>query len=112
MTFNGVPADGSEFSQLRKLPGATILCPGFTMEFKNNARLDYVAGIMALKALTAKNNTTVTIMGSVLIYGNTGLDFKNNSDLNIQLSGSTPPAGFKGYGLAGLMPDPATYAEK
>jgi hypothetical protein len=112
MTFSGVGQlpDTSDFSQLRKLPGSSILCPGFTMEFKNN--MNSVAGILALKSLIAKNNVNSTIYGSVLIYGNTGLDFKNNSDLNIQLSGSTPPAGFEGYGLAALMPDPATYAEK
>ncbi len=112
MTFSGVeqlPAT-SEFANVRKLPGSSILCPGFTMEFKNN--LNSVAGIMALKALIAKNNVDSTIYGSVLIYGPAGLDFKNNSDLNIQLSGSAPPAGFNGYGLAGLMPDPATYVEK
>jgi hypothetical protein len=112
MTFSGVGQlpDTSDFSQLRKLPGSSILCPGFKMEFKNN--MNSVAGILALKSLIAKNNVNSTIYGSVLIYGPGGLDFKNNSDLNIQLSGSTPPAGFKGYGLAGLMPDPATYAEK
>ena len=113
MTFNGVEQlTGPEFSEVRKLKGATILCPGFKMDFKNNAKLEHVAGIMALKSLIAKNNTDVRLMGSVLIYGNTGLDFKNNSDLDLQLSGSAPPKGFKGYGLAGLMPDPATYAEK
>lgn len=112
MTFGGVdqlPAT-SEFTNVRKLPGSSILCPGFTMEFRNN--LNSVAGIMALKALIAKNNVDSTIYGSVLIYGPAGLDFKNNSDLNIQLSGSAPPAGFNGYGLAGVMPDPATYVEK
>jgi hypothetical protein len=112
MTFNGVGQlpDTHEFTNLRKLPGATILCPGFTMEFKNN--LSSVAGIMALKSLIAKNNVNSTIYGSVLIYGTAGLDFKNNSDLDLQLSGSAPPAGFQGYGLAPLAPDPATYAEQ
>jgi hypothetical protein len=111
MTFSGAEQlTGSEFSDVRKLPGSSILCPGFTMEFKNN--LSSVGGIMALKSLIAKNNVNSTIMGSVLIYGDTGLDFKNNSDVDLQLSGSAPPAGFAGYGLAGVMPDPATYVEK
>ena len=100
---------GDEFSEVRKLPGVSVLCPGFTMEFKNN--MTSVAGIMALKALTAKNNVDSTFMGSVLIYGDTGLDFKNNSDVDIRLSGSAPPKGFKGYGLAALAPDPSTYVE-
>ena len=111
MTFNGTEQlpDTYEFSGVRKLKGASILCPGFTMEFKNN--MSSVAGVMALKVLTAKNNLASTILGSVLIYGDAGLDFKNNSDLNIQLSGSTPPVGFTGYGLAPLAPDPNTYVE-
>jgi len=110
MTFNGVEQlTGDEFSEVRKLPGVSVLCPGFTMEFKNN--MTSVAGIMALKALTAKNNVDSTFMGSVLIYGDAGLDFKNNSDVDIRLSGSAPPKGFKGYGLAALAPDPSTYVE-
>jgi len=114
MTFNGVEQlpDTPEFSEVRKLKGATILCPDFRMEFKNNANLQYVGGIMALKSLIAKNNLDLTIMGSVLIYGDAGLDFKNNSDLDIWLSGSSPPPGFKGYGLPPLVPDPDSYVEK
>jgi hypothetical protein len=113
MTFNGVELlVGDEFSEVRKLQGATILCPDFTMEFKNNANLQYVGGIMALKSLIAKNNLDLTIMGSVLIYGDAGLDFKNNSDLDIRLSGSSPPPGFIGYGLPPLAVDPDSYVEK
>ncbi len=111
MTFSGVeqlPAS-SEFAAVRRLEGATILCPGFTMEFKNN--MTSVGGIMALKSLIAKNNLNSTILGTVLIYGDAGLDFKNNSDLNIKLSGSAPPLGFNGHDLPPLVPDPGTYAE-
>jgi hypothetical protein len=80
------------------------------MEFKNN--MEYVAGIMALKSLIAKNNVDSTFMGSVLIYGDAGLDLKNNSDVDIRLSGSAPPKGFKGYGLAAPAVDPDSYVEK
>jgi len=111
MTFSGAQQlpDTPEFANVRKLKGSSILCPAFTMEFKNN--LTSVGGVMALKSLIAKNNVDSTILGSLLIYGSAGLDFKNNSDLNVQLSGSTPPVGFTGYGLAPLAPDPATYVE-
>ena len=102
--------DELEFSKVRKLKGAAVLCPGFTVEFKNN--LTSAVGVMALKALIAKNNLDSTIMGSVLIYGDAGLCFKNNSDVNIRLSGSSPPPGFKGYELPPLMPDARTYEEK
>ena len=112
MVFNGVQnlPNTPEFSEVIKLQGASILCPGFTMEFKNN--MTSVGGIMALKELTAKNNLNSTVYGSLLIYGSGGLDFKNNSDLNISLSGTSPPPGFKGHGLPPLAPDPATYTER
>jgi len=112
MTFNGVEQlpDTPEFSEVRKLQGVAILCPGFTVEFKNN--MTSVGGIMAVKALIAKNNIDSTIMGNVLIYGDAGLCFKNNSDVDIRLSGSGPPPGFKGCGLPALAPDRSTYAER
>jgi hypothetical protein len=111
MTFNSVTQlpDTSEFAAVKQLQGSAILCPGFTMEFKNN--MTSVGGIMALKALTAKNNLCSTVYGSLLIYGDGGLDFKNNSDLNIYLSGSSPPVGFGGHGKPALVPDAATYVE-
>jgi len=65
-----------------------------------------------VKVLIAKNNIDSTIMGNMLIYGDAGLTFKNKADLDIQLSGSSPPPGFKGHGLQALAPDPSTYAEQ
>jgi len=109
-TLPDVDGGGTSFVAVKKLAGSEILCPGFTMYFKNN--LSSVGGVMALKALNAKNNVDSTLYGSLLIYGSAGLDFKNNSDLSISLSGSAPPPGFKGYGMAPLAPDPATYSEK
>jgi len=112
MTFAGAEnlPNTSEFTAVKQLQGAAVLCPGFTMEFKNN--MSSVGGIMALKSLIAKNNLYSTVYGSMLIYGDAGLDFKNNSDLNIWLSNSSPPPGFKGHGLPAIMPDPTTYVEK
>jgi hypothetical protein len=112
MTFNGVDTlpDTPDFAAVKNLTGASILCPGFTMEFKNN--MTSVAGIIALKALTAKNNLSSTVLGSMLIYGDAGLDFKNNTDLNIALSGSAPPPGFQGYGKPPLEAVPGSYLEE
>jgi len=101
MTFNGVEQlpDTSDFTNVRKLQGTVILCPGFTMEFKNN--LTSVDGVMAVKSLIARNNIDSTFMGNLLIYGEAGLDFKNISDVNIDLStySGTPP---------GFVPEPIT----
>lgn len=111
ITFNNVdmlPAT-PEFAAIKKLKGAEILCPGFSMTFNNN--FASVGGVMALKSLTVKNNLDSTIYGSLLIYGDAGLNFNNNPDVFISLSGSAPPPGFAGYGLAPLLPDPATYVE-
>lgn len=111
MTFSGPEnlPDTPEFAEVRKFKGASILCPGFTMECKNN--MTSIGGIMALKSLIAKNNLHSTVYGSLLIYGEAGLDFKNNPDMNISLSGAGPPPGFVGYGLAPLLPDSTTYVE-
>ena len=122
MTFRGAEylPDTAEFTPVKTLlnipagttevkGGVSILCPDFEMEFKNN--MSSVGGIMAVKTLTAKNNLSSTVYGSLLIYGDGGLDFKNNSDLRISLSNSQPPPGFGGHGLAPLEPDPDTYDE-
>jgi hypothetical protein len=113
MTFNDVTALPSDFpnrAALQAFKDAEILAPGFTMEFKNN--MASVGGLVALKALTVKNNETSTVYGSLLIYGDAGVSFKNNDGLTISLSSSTPPPGFNGYGLSPLIADPATYVEQ
>ncbi len=96
MSFYGAEhlPDQPQFDALKQMVGTVILCPGFTMEFKNN--LTFVDGIMAVKALTAKNNLDSTFNGNLLIYGAGGVDFKNNTDLtlNVAISGSTTPPGF------------------
>ncbi len=112
MTFNSPQnlPETSEFTGIKDYTGISVLCQDFKMEFKNN--MTSVGGIMALRALVAKNNVNSTLYGSLLIYGSEGLDFKNNSDLTISLTGSSPPKGFQGYGLPPLMPQPLTYVEK
>lgn len=110
MSFAGVEAlpDSSEFTDVKKLTGAAILCPGFTMEFKNN--MGSVGGTVALKSLVLKNNMNSDVSGGIFIYGSAGLTLKNNSNLRVRLP-STPPQGFAGHGLPPLLADPGTYAE-
>ncbi|MCY2926056.1 MAG: hypothetical protein NT031_11560 [Planctomycetota bacterium] len=112
MTMHGVedlPAT-SEFAAIRQMIGTCVLAPGFTMEFKNN--LDSAAGVIAVKALEAKNNLVTMLYGSILIYGSGGLTFKNNSDITVDHSRyPNSPAGFTGVGSPILTPLSATYAE-
>ncbi len=112
MSFNdpNTLPSGSDFDAVKQLDGVSVLAPGFSMDFKNN--LSSASGIMALRALTVKNNLDSTFYGSLLIYGPGGLDFKNNTDLSVNLSSSSPPAGFAGHGLPPLVADPKTYAEQ
>jgi len=113
-SFHGVEElpDTPEFAQVRKLPGSSVLAPAFTMEFKNN--FGSIDGLIALKGLIAKNNESATLYGSILIYGDEGLSFKNNSIINITIdtskySGVAP--GFQGYGQPTLTVDPKSYTE-
>ncbi len=106
---NNLPS-GAQFDAVKQLDGVSILAPDFTMEFKNN--LTAGSGIIALKQLTAKNNLDSTFNGSLLIYGPGGLDFKNNTDLQVNLSSSSPPVGFGGHGLPPFFADPNTYREQ
>lgn len=113
-SFGGVEnlPDTSDFQQLRNMPGTSVLAPGFTMEFKNN--FGSIDGTMALKGLIAKNNLNATLNGSLLIYGSTGLSFKNNSDLNVSMNLSQydrVPPGFQGYGQPQIVAVPETYVE-
>ena len=99
-----------QFAALRELSGTTVLAPGFTMEFKNN--LTSAAGVVAVKALISKNNLTSSLYGTMLIYGDGGLTFKNNSVINVDYSRYPRiPKGFQGYGLAPMVADPETYTE-
>ena len=115
LTVKGVenlPADDAAFSEVRKLSGTTILCPSFTMSgTKPTNSMEYDGGMIALKALDAKNSLTATIRGNMLIYGaNAGLYAKNKATANIRRSSGSAPPGFEGYGLP-PVPDPSTYEE-
>ncbi|MFA6133130.1 MAG: hypothetical protein WC869_03820 [Phycisphaerae bacterium] len=103
--------DTSEFTQLRKLGGTSVLAPGFTMEFKNNAFS--IAGTVAVKSMIAKNNMCSTVDGGLLIYGNTGLSLKNNFTFKVDRSKNAGvPRGFQGYGQALLVAKAESYTEK
>ncbi len=72
------------------------------MEFMNN--LNSVAGITALKALTAKNNVTSTLYGSMLIYGDTGLDSTcNDSPVMSSIRGACQAGDSTGQFEGGLL---------
>ncbi len=98
----------SDFASLRTLPGTSIIAPGFGLEFVNN--MGAAAGVIAVKSLTAWNNLTSTIQGQIMIYGSTGVSFKNNSNLTLHPTGLIPP-GFTGYGQYSLAVNSTTYVE-
>jgi hypothetical protein len=113
-TLNGVEQlpNTSAFQQLINMPGTSILAPGFTVQFKNN--FGSIDGTIAVKNLIAKNNLNATLNGSILIYGSGGLDFMNNSDVNVDMSLSQydrVPPGFQGYGQPQIVSLPDTYVE-
>ena len=114
-SFHGVEElpDTPEFAQVRKLSGTSVLAPAFTMEFMNN--FSSIDGLIALKGLTAKNNESATLYGSILIYGDGGLSFKNNAIINVTIDNSKysgVPPGFQGYGQPTLTVDPKSYLEQ
>ena len=76
--------DTPEFAALRALAGPAFLLPGFTLEFKNN--FDTVNGTIAAQEMIVKNNLEATVFGSIIILGDGGLTFKNNSGITVDFS--------------------------
>ncbi|MCK4275120.1 MAG: pilus assembly PilX N-terminal domain-containing protein [Phycisphaerae bacterium] len=101
--------DTAEFAELRGMTGTAILAPGFELEFKNN--FDIVGGTIAADSMTLINNLTAVLRGSVIIYGPTGFDMKNNAHLTVNHA-AVPgiPAGFLPLATA-LTPVPDSYVE-
>ena len=73
-----------EFEGLHELAGPAFLLPGFTLEFKNN--FDTVNGTIAAQQMVVKNNLEATVFGSIIILGDGGLTFKNNSNITVDRS--------------------------
>jgi hypothetical protein len=76
--------DTPEFAALRELAGSAFLLPGFALEFKNN--FTSIAGTIAAERIVAKNNLCGTVYGSIIVLGDGGLTFKNNSTITIDRS--------------------------
>lgn len=98
-------------AELLALQGTSVLAPGFTFDFKNN--FGSVDGVIAVKNLTAKNNMTAVLCGTILAYGAIGIDLQNNNSMQVDRtvnSGVAP--GFQGYGQVPLVMDPDTYTER
>lgn len=86
LTIHGVELlpDTPQFAELRTMPGTAILAPGFTVEFKNN--FSSVSGIIAADSIILKNNLNAILYGSLIVYGDQGLNLKNNANLTIDRS--------------------------
>jgi hypothetical protein len=101
--------DAYPFQELRKLTNATVIAPDFKLTYWNNTASQ--SSMIAVRELNMKNNSSSTVTGSILIYGEGGLTFDNNGTITTQLSVKAPPPGFKGHGLPPLMPISSTYTE-
>jgi len=73
--------DTPQFAELRELGGSAFLLPGFTLEFKNNFAT--MSGTVVAQRLVLKNNLDATVYGSIIVLGDGGLTFKNNSTITV-----------------------------
>jgi len=76
--------DTPEFAELREMDGSAFLLPGFTLEFKNN--FSTMSGTLVAQRLKLKNNLDATVYGSIIVLGDEGLEFKNNSTITVDRS--------------------------
>jgi len=113
LTLNGIEdlPDSSEFEDLKQHEGTAILAPGFALEFKNN--FSSVSGTIAADSITLKNNLNGTVYGSIIIVGDGGVDFKNNSNLTIDQSkyNRATPGVISASGPVTLVVHPSSYTE-
>jgi len=101
--------DTPPFAELRQMGGSAILAPGFEVEFKNNFQA--IGGVIACESLILKNNLDARLLGPVIVYGNRGLNIKNNSTIVMDRSRfEGPPPGFAA-GPTMLTPMPDTYLQ-
>jgi len=109
-TFRGVELlpDEPQFSELRQMPGSSLLAPGFGVTFTGN--FGAVGGCLAADAFTWTGNANGTIHGSIINYGDSAFTLTGNSRITIDRSSSpeTPP----GFATpARLVPNAASYRE-
>ena len=111
LTIHGVELlpDTPPFAQLRTMPGTAILAPGFAVEFKNN--FQSVSGIIAADSIILKNNLDAILYGSIIVFGDQGLELKNNATIIIDRSAYPGiPAGIIPTETK-LTPNPDSYME-
>jgi len=102
--------DEPQFAQLREMPGAFLLAPGFGAEFTGN--FGTLSGCMAADRFKFTGNAGGTIKGGLINYGDTELKLTGNSNLTIDRSDAPEvPPGFALSSRATLSVRPATYRE-
>jgi hypothetical protein len=109
-TFRGVELlpDTPEFSQLRQMPGASLLAPGFGVTFTGN--FGAVGGCLAADAFTWTGNASGTIYGPIINYGDSTFTLTGNSRITIDRS--THPQDPPGFSSpTKLTPVAASYRE-
>jgi len=99
-----------QFSELRQMPGAFLLAPGFSTQFTGN--FGTVSGQMAADEFKFAGNAGGTIKGGIINYGDTEFKLTGNSELIIDRNDVPPvPPGFTTAGTASLSIQPGTYRE-
>ncbi|MCK5114848.1 MAG: pilus assembly PilX N-terminal domain-containing protein [Phycisphaerae bacterium] len=99
-----------EFAELRKLPGAAILAPGFSVKFTGN--FGTVSGALAAEQFSFRGNAGGIVKGPVISYGNAPFRMSGNARLIIDRSDyDMVPPGFTNKKVA-LTPVMSTYAER
>jgi hypothetical protein len=97
-----------QFAALRAMPGSFLLAPGFEVNLSGN--FGVAAGCMAAENFRFTGNTTGTVQGSIISYGDTTFTETGTAIINIDRSGGTSqPPGF--ISRARLVPDCDTYGE-
>jgi Tfp pilus assembly protein PilX len=87
-----------QFTQVKQMPGASLLAPGFGLTFTGN--FGTVAGWIAADKFTFTGNVTGTIRGGIINYGDTqfgatgsvSLTFDRNDAANSPSGFTVPPA--------------------
>ena len=111
-TVRGVeelPAE-TQFAELRQMPGAFLLAPGFGAQFTGN--FGTVSGCMAADQYKFTGNAGGTIKGGIINYGDTDFELVGNSTITIDRS-DTPdvPPGFSVPDTYTLSVEAGSYTE-
>ena len=100
--------DESAFTGLKKLPGSSLLAPGFGVAFKGD--FGTIEGAMAAERFTFDKDVSGTVHGAVISYGSEQISLSGNSVLTFDRSDSPDvPPGFSTPST--LVAVPSTYRE-